>query len=114
MKIYTAQIGYKGLDGYDITVKSGDKVFAPTWNMVMDYKRGKLSKEAYSSMYRELMLRSWREHRQAWLDLLNREEVTLVCYCRPGDFCHRLLLAEYLVKLGKHLGIEVIYMGERQ
>ena len=33
LHLYTAQIGkYKGPDAYDVTVKSGDINFAPTWD----------------------------------------------------------------------------------
>jgi hypothetical protein len=44
----------------------------------------------------------------AWVDLLSRKEVTLGCYCKPGEFCHRYLLAQVLVdKFG------AVYRGER-
>jgi len=35
-----------------------------------------------------------------WLEnLANRDpEITLICYERPGNFCHRHLVAEYLAK----------------
>ena len=40
MKIYTSRIGTEGLD---ITVKSGDKVFAPSWEIVLGLKDGKIT-----------------------------------------------------------------------
>ncbi len=36
LHLYTAQIGkYKGPDAYDVTVKSGDINFAPTWSKLV-------------------------------------------------------------------------------
>ena len=55
LKVYTAQYGYRGKDRLDITVKSGDRTFAPTWDMVMDYKSGKITQEEYTEMYYDLM-----------------------------------------------------------
>jgi uncharacterized protein YeaO (DUF488 family) len=43
---------------------------------------------------------SYKENRKRWDELLNQDEVVLVCFCKAGDFCHRVLLAEILVKLG--------------
>ncbi|WP_363321032.1 DUF488 family protein [Desulfobacula sp.] len=58
-------------------------------------------------MYRKLMQNSYLEHRNIWDEILSRDEVTLVCFCKTGSDCHRYLLAEYLEKLGAE------YMGER-
>ena len=64
---------------------------------------------AYARLYRTEMLASYRGgvHAGAWKELLTRENVTLVCFCRrrvpgPGQgwTCHRHLLTGYLVKLG--------------
>ena len=105
MKVWTGRIGQHG--GLDITVKSGNKAFAPTWDMVMGHKRGTVSDAEYVERYYALMRRSYREHRAAWDELLSQDEATLLCYCAKGKFCHRTLLAEILVKLG------ATYEGER-
>jgi len=107
MKVWTGRVGYAGSDGLDVTVKSGNKAFAPTWDMVMGHKRGQMSDSEYVERYYTLMRRSYREQRQTWDWLLSQDEVTLLCYCAKGKFCHRTLLAEILVKLGAQ------YMGER-
>jgi len=54
MKITTAQLAIVKPRGHivDITVKSGVKAFAPTWDMVMGYKRGTLSIEEYTKVSR--------------------------------------------------------------
>jgi len=106
VKIYTAQYRYSGPDRLDITVKNGERIFAPTWNMVMSFKNGQLNKRAYIKQYYALMRRSYKRNKNRWLDVLNRERVVLTCYCGSGEFCHRILLAKILGKLGGK------YMGE--
>jgi hypothetical protein len=108
LKVWTGQAGrYDGADALDITVKSGDRVFAPTWDMVRGYKRRRISQDLYAGMYRALMLKSYRVNRARWDLLIAMDEVTLTCYCQPGVFCHRRLLAGFLAKLGAQ------DMGER-
>jgi uncharacterized protein YeaO (DUF488 family) len=112
LKVYTSRISYSGQGKLDISVKSGDKVFAPTWDMVMGYKNGKLTVKQYTDMYYDLMRKSWRENRERWMQILNADTVVLCCYCAAGEFCHRHLLADMFVKSGKTLGIPVTYGGE--
>ena len=109
VKIYTGTIyWYKGSDKYDITVKTGDKIFAPSWDMVKGYKSETISNKEYIKLYSRLMVKSYNDHRHVWESILNMNEITFCCYCRPGDFCHRVLLAKYFEKLG------ATYKGERQ
>jgi hypothetical protein len=49
----------------------------------------------------------------AWHDILKKGVLTLLCYCRANDHCHRYLLADFLSKLGEKVGISVIREGER-
>lgn len=110
LEIYTAQYKYKGDDRLDITVQGNDsfgQLFSPTWGMVNGYKDGSINKEMYTIMYHTLMKQSYRFNYEDWVELLNWDIVTLVCFCKKGEFCHRLLLAEYLVKCGAE------YIGER-
>ena len=114
LHIYTAQIGkYKGPDAYDVTVKSGDINFAPTWDIVQAWKAGEISWDTYSQRYRELMLNSYKLNQRAWHELLNKSILTLLCYCRAGENCHRYLLADFISKLGEKNGVNVINEGER-
>ena len=113
MLLYTIQISVAkklGLDKdsryIDITVKSGDKDFAPTWKMVMGSKESKITDEEYTNQYTELMRQSYKENRQRWDELLNLDEVILACYCKADTFCHRYLLKDILVKCGAE------YVGE--
>ncbi len=73
----------------------------------MGSKEGKVSRAEYTEMYRSLMRESYAHHKDVWQDLLDRDEVTLVCFCKAGTFCHRYLLAEYFESLGAN------YLGER-
>ena len=84
----------------DITVKSGDKAFAPTWKMVMGSKQSKITDEEYTRQYIELMRQSYRANKQRWDEVLNLDEVILACYCKADTFCHRYLLKDMLVKCG--------------
>lgn len=106
--LYTAQFSYKGVDRYDITYKTGN-IFAPTEKMVMDYKNSG-DKDVYTLLYNIRMRESYRNNRWQWqkmVDMSRECDIVLVCYCKSGDFCHRVLLAEMLQKCG------AIYGGER-
>jgi len=110
LRVYTAQYRYSGPDRLDITVKGNDplgKFFAPTWGLVGNLKNGIIDEHQYEMEYRDLMLNSWNTYQDKWQELLKSQEVTLVCFCPAGTFCHRVLLAGYLQK------VEAIYLGER-
>src|SRR5208337_588323 len=114
LHLYTGQIGkYKGPDAYDVTVKSGDINFAPTWDIVQAWKAGEISWEDYSRRYRKLMLHSYKRNQRVWHEILEKGVLTLLCYCRANDHCHRYLLADFLSKLGEKTGVSVINEGER-
>jgi uncharacterized protein YeaO (DUF488 family) len=68
--------------------------------MVWGHKNKTLSEEDYTRQYIQMMKRSYREHKDEWQELLNRDRVVLCCYCKANDFCHRYILADILVKLG--------------
>ena len=111
LKIHTAQYRYSSSDRLDITVKGQDsigKVFAPTWDMVSAYKKGKLKAASYTLLYSKLMKKSRKENPEIWKKVLKRKRVTFVCFCKAGSFCHRVLLAEIFDKAGKGK-----YLGEK-
>lgn len=110
LKIYTDRIGRPGLD---ITVKSGDQVFAPTWDIVMGLKHGDITWEQYVEKYYELMRNSYLHNREHWMEILNKDEVTFLCYCTDPSKCHRTLLSEMFIKVGKSLNHKVVYLGEK-
>lgn len=110
MKVYTTRIQAKENSiehVIDITVKTGLQTFAPTWEMVIGLKKGKISWKQYKELYLEKMRDSYRKHRPTWERLLKRDKVVLACYCAKPDQCHRSILADILVKLGAEYGGEI-------
>jgi uncharacterized protein YeaO (DUF488 family) len=117
LKIWTAQYQYKGEDRIDITAKSAVypwNVFAPTWEMVMEYKRmvqkGRAAEaeSIYVKRYTHIIEQAWKTHHQQLSGLIKSDKtITLVCFCRSGDFCHRVPLAKHFETLG------ATYLGER-
>jgi hypothetical protein len=118
MEVYTIQMGQHrkakelGIELIDTTVKTGIPAFAPTWDMVLKSKDGSLSHEDYTSMYRDMMLRSYMTNQTAWLGLLQKSKIAIACYCKAGDFCHRHLFIKYLEGVCKSRNIPFTNMGE--
>lgn len=96
----------------DTTVKTGLHAFAPTWDMVLGVKSKNLSEEHYRALYIDLLRQSWKVNRLEWENILNLEEFALGCYCKPGEFCHRHILKEAIIKIYEQRNIEVIDCGE--
>lgn len=108
MNLWTAQYRYSGNDRFDITVKGRENMeFAPTWDMVLSHKNKTMSDEEYTKIYKEMMRKSYVKNKNKWEKLLKRDEITLVCFCKKYNFCHRYILKDILVKMG------AVYMGER-
>ena len=111
MVIYTLQLAKwrvardQGIELIDITVKSGEVAFAPTWEMVLGIKQGTLSEAEYRKQYIALMRESYHAHTASWEALMGKEAFALGCYCREGHFCHRHILKEMLLWLAhqRHL-----------
>lgn len=106
----------------DTTVKSATvlgAVFAPTWELVNDWKKGRITWEAYTARYLALMRHRYSQGGMssmawvvAWDWVLLQDAVALACYCPAGELCHRLLLVDIFVKLGRTQGRAVHYAGE--
>ncbi len=101
MMCYTSNISYRGdKPVLNVTVKSGDKTFAPTWAMVMGGKKGTVTDEGYIKRYYAMMRESYRKKRGRWEEILNMKEMVLVCYCIGHIACHRTILKDIFVKCG--------------
>lgn len=115
MEIWTAHVSYKESDRVDITTRRTHvqgAAFAPDWEtMVKPYRNGTLSKEVYTEMYMERMRKSYAQNRNSWLWLVDQPMVTLVCFCKPDEFCHRVILAKEILNI--HFK-DAQYMGERR
>lgn len=108
MKLYTAQYRYSGSDRLDITNKSGDKTFSPSDELLKAKKYGDMTDEEYRIIYLEEMKESKKKFGLRWLQVLNKDEVTFVCFCpKEAELCHRWELAKIFVQMG------ATYVGER-
>jgi uncharacterized protein YeaO (DUF488 family) len=98
IRLKRAPLRRNGPEGLDITVKSAKdtaRVFAPPWVMVRNYKSGALSEVGYRQWY-ETLLDRVSDADWAWLSAQAKNgEVTLLCYCPDGKFCHTHLLIDY-------------------
>ncbi len=122
VKITTARINHVQRPGemvIDITVKSGIKAFAPSWEIVMGYKDGRISEKQYRLDYIRLMNISFGKSPETWRSLLRRAEhdrktIVLCCYCPKDTFCHRHLLKYLLKKVAERdLQFEVEILPEK-
>lgn len=123
MELITAQMARFRLakaEGYpvlDTTVKSGDPVFAPSWDIVMQHKAGTLSDAGYTRVYKQLMQASYRNYRARWDEVVRMPRVCVMCYCpacteQKPVFCHRLLLVDMYRLVCASQGIAFNYLGE--
>lgn len=106
LNVFTAQFRYGGADRFDITSKT-KTAWSPPWWLVQAYQDGNIDEKLYTEKYNAFLEQSLEIRKAEWDELLQRDEVTLVCYCRANKFCHRLLAARALEKLGAR------YYGER-
>jgi hypothetical protein len=121
-RVGTARVGYSGrADQFvlNVTVKSGiglGAVFAPTWDMVMQSKRGDIPWQEYCRRYTDLMRKRYQAKPAAFLDVLSRPEIILCCYCKDTStttrHCHRYLLVDILEKVAAHHAIGFEAIGE--
>ena len=112
LKLYTAQFRYGGKDRIDITSRTSDKLgrlFAPPWSLVSDYKEGKLDENKYTDIYTNILIQSIASNSTVWIEFIALRRVTFVCYCRAGDFCHRIIAAHFCITMASI----VEYIGER-
>lgn len=79
------------------------KVLAPKYSFFKDYKDGKINSKEYTEQYINQVLFSLSVNevlKSLESFYPNAEEVTLLCYEKPEDFCHRHIVAEWLTKNG--------------
>jgi uncharacterized protein YeaO (DUF488 family) len=125
--VYTGRISLKSHPAaVDTTMKSGSgvgRVFAPTKQLVFGHKAGQgdsrfqswkpLTDAEYTMQYLDLLRSRFRQNPQPFRNLLEREEVILLCYCKAHGFCHRYILAEtVLPKCARYFDLPFDYGGE--
>lgn len=75
------------------------KSLAPRWSFFDAYKRGKITEEGYTTEYNRQVLSRLDPH-EVIEDLLElfppgTDVITMLCYEKPGEFCHRNLVAAW-------------------
>jgi uncharacterized protein YeaO (DUF488 family) len=108
LEVWTARISTRDPDALNVTRKSGDKTFAPSWALLgpmVDIRRsGKVATEEqwkdYAKAYIKEMFASRARHPEEWARLLGRSRVVLTCYCTNPKRCHRTILGRILERLG--------------
>lgn len=96
----------------DTSLKSGEKEFAPTPELLWPYKQGIVSKDEYEQVFLNLTRKRFQRNPDPWYWLIHQQKICLACYCKEGEFCHRHLLKEMIRKLCKREGIQFIDRGE--
>jgi uncharacterized protein YeaO (DUF488 family) len=113
MNLYTFQLAAfksadaQGIPWIDTTVKSGLPLLAPSWEIVMGVKSGRITHEQYTAIYWQGLVDRYHDNPEFFEWLVAHEDLALGCYCAAGLFCHRHIIVEFL----KHI-TEVCYCGE--
>jgi len=72
-------------------------MLAPSPALLSAYKAGGMSESEYTSIYTEETLDRFDQGQlYNWIISKYSDSATLLCYERPGQFCHRRLLASWL------------------
>lgn len=105
--IYTSYFAkYRGENGISIArsqpMKDGKPYYdemsnlkPPAW-LLREYKMESLSVEEFEQHYHRLVLQGLNPHAYAH----KLQGKVLLCWEKPGDFCHRHLVADWLRKAG--------------
>lgn len=96
----------------DTTIKSGEKTFQPSWEIVTAVKSGVISPEVYTEEYLQIMRDSYKNNRSRWLEVCNMPVVAIACYCPDGQFCHRHVLATCFKYVCRKNGLPFELKGE--
>lgn len=118
MELWTIQMGKWRLakaaeiELVDITHKSGIRQFAPDPDFLYAYKRGDIDAATYTGLYMDKIAHCRVFNEEMWNVFIGKEKLAIACYCAPGAFCHRLLLAPIIGEYLRRNGIPVSFMGE--
>lgn len=82
------------------------KVLAPKYGFFMEWKKNQ-DNEFYIQHFNSEVLASLKPQDiyDNFIRVSRGKDVVLICYEKPGDFCHRHLVADWL---SKNLNIEVL------
>ena len=71
------------------------KSLAPEYKMFMDWKKGKIDNMGYTSIFLEHLNTLDKEAVRRMLTSFDKDGI-LLCYEKPGEFCHRHIVADWL------------------
>ena len=69
------------------------KPLCPSWNLVSNYKEGRINEQEYIKRYHEEYLNKLDSKKV--FDEIGKDSIIL-CYERPEKFCHRHLVSQWL------------------
>jgi uncharacterized protein YeaO (DUF488 family) len=78
-------------------------ILFPSAGLLSLYKRGEVSWEQYEACHNSY-LRANAPSIRRQIEEMGNEDVTLCCWEREPNFCHRRLAAEFLKELGLEIG----------
>jgi uncharacterized protein YeaO (DUF488 family) len=82
--------------------RSKGYVLSPSWNLLRDYKKGKIDWAEYTErFYKEMDNDACRAEMKRIWELSLKQDVYLVCFEKEGN-CHRHLLIEMMSNLFVH------------
>ncbi len=73
----------------------------PGWKLVHELKSGYITEDKYTEMYYYLILNRLNP---TWAYEELGENAVLLCFEKPGEFCHRRIIAEWF---NEHLRVKV-------
>jgi hypothetical protein len=120
MEVFTVQMAaWKAANAHgalviDITARVGG-IFSPSWSMDQGHRSGSISDAEYKQEYVQRLSQRVRENPVPWQEFMMYHadsRIALACFCTPGLFCHRHLLAPMLGQLSRHWNIPYTFYGE--
>jgi len=109
-KIYTSYYGNRKIDPdkyYLVQISNSKpsyykvdadvKFLHPDWRIVSDHKAGRITDADYKYEYLEQLYSNEKLILNTLVHIKNvaKKDVVLLCYEKPGDFCHRHILTEW-------------------
>lgn len=113
MQVYTFQLTklenliFSDIPYLDTTVKSGYWQLAPSWEIVMGVKSGKITEAEYTEQYWAMLEWRYETYPEFFEWLITHEKIAFGCYCPAGKFCHRHIITKFL----SHI-TDIDYCGE--
>lgn len=100
-KVFPVQVSNSAPEGFSI--KYVLKEVIPSWKDIVEpYKENLLSEVEYMVKYKRMLdsqefaIRIMLEEIKEKASTLGLQDIVLLCYEKPGRFCHRHILAEWI------------------